>query len=361
MARLVETTFSESLQVDRENKVIRGVRVIGRESKNGRTYSDNSLRQLAEMYEGIDVNIDHPSRDNPDVERSLADGFGILKNNTLGSDGVYADLHYLESHVQAPAILERAERFSGSFGLSHNAEGQLVQEGDEWVVESIDVVHSVDLVNKPATNKGLFESKEERKMVKKTLREWLHKATPKHATKFIEMLGDAELADVAAEVEMPEDGSNPAEAVKDALAQEAMDIFKDDAVDPKETGKKVAELAKVVADVAAKVAPAAAEDEGSEEEEEEKAAEVAESRKMLARLNRVEAKNMLLESDRDATPERVAAVAAIPEANRQKLVESWPAKGSQSDGERPSYSRPAHEPSGSYDDVRESIFGKAVS
>ena len=340
MTQLLETTYSSDIHVDTDKKVICGVRVCGKVSKNGRTYSDNAMKQLAGFYEGIEVNIDHPSRENPTAERSIADGFGVLENVKLGKDGVYADLHYLESHPQAAVILERTERFPNNFGLSHNAEGQLEKRGDDWVVESVDRVHSVDLVGKPATNKGLFESQEEETM-KTTLRELIEKATPSHAKAIVEMLhGDEGLgADVGASLEMAaEDEANPAEAVATALAKEAEKIFLDPKVSPKDTGKQIAELAKVVEDVKAKVAPGAVEEEPVEEntDHEDENKPFPES---------IVAENLLLRAGREATPEQIVAVAAVPAASRKALVESWPAKdsGEVARAPRPGSSKPLTE------------------
>lgn len=55
-------------------------------------------------------------------------------------------------------IVEAAQRNPRRFGLSHHAEGRVVQRQGKSVVESIESVKSVDLVQSPATNQGLFES-----------------------------------------------------------------------------------------------------------------------------------------------------------------------------------------------------------
>ncbi|MCY2964859.1 MAG: hypothetical protein NT069_14680, partial [Planctomycetota bacterium] len=61
-------------------------------------------------------------------------------------------------HPQAPMIAEAAERNPCRFGLSHNAVGRVIQRDGQFIVESIDRVHSVDIVQNPATSLGLFES-----------------------------------------------------------------------------------------------------------------------------------------------------------------------------------------------------------
>jgi len=155
---LWETTFSETPQVDREAGVIRGVKILGRTSRNQRVYAPGALHAAARLYEGLAVNVDHPHGRTPAAPRQVAEGLGWLSAIRVTDEGVYGDLHYLRSHPQAEMIVEAAERNPWRFGLSHNAEGRVVKQGQEWVVESVERVHSVDVVQSPATNRGLFES-----------------------------------------------------------------------------------------------------------------------------------------------------------------------------------------------------------
>jgi hypothetical protein len=162
LTKLLEVTFSEATQVDREAGVIRNVKVLGRSSRNGRVYSEAALRQAARLYEGLGVNLNHPDRRESSIERPVQDGFGWLEGVRLGDDGVYGDLHYLRSHPHSAVIVEAAERNPRRFGLSHNAEGRVARRDGRTIVESIESVRSVDLVQNPATNRGLFESEERR-------------------------------------------------------------------------------------------------------------------------------------------------------------------------------------------------------
>lgn len=155
---LLETTYSPALRVDREAGIIRNVKILGRDSRNGRTYSDTALNEAARLYEGLGVNIDHPDRGVPDADRRLADGFGHLQNVRKNGDAVYGDLVYLKSHALAAQICEAADRMPRQLGLSHNAEGYVVHREGRWMVEHLERVRSVDLVRTPATNRGLFES-----------------------------------------------------------------------------------------------------------------------------------------------------------------------------------------------------------
>ncbi|RPI88840.1 MAG: hypothetical protein EHM42_04060 [Planctomycetaceae bacterium] len=155
---LKEVTFSEAPVVDRDQGVIRGVKILGRHSKNNRVYSDAALNQAAYLYEGLAVNLDHPLRSQTAGDRLVADGFGWLTSVGVRESGVFGDLHFLRSHPQAPMIAEAAERNPRRFGLSHNAVGRVALRDGAAIVEAIDRVHSVDVVQNPATCLGLFES-----------------------------------------------------------------------------------------------------------------------------------------------------------------------------------------------------------
>lgn len=151
--RLIEKTAVGG-RVDRQNGIVRGVKILGARSKNGRIYSNDALEKVTKFYEGVGVKIDHSEA----AERPLMDDVGILTNIRRKDDGIFGDFQILTSHPYAAAILERAERFPGSFGFSHQADGRVeVREGIEHVVDIVSV-ESVDLVSKPATNKSLFES-----------------------------------------------------------------------------------------------------------------------------------------------------------------------------------------------------------
>jgi hypothetical protein len=121
----------------------------------------NTARQRAlSLYEGREVYIDHPPRSNPKAERSTRDLLGVLRNAVCEPDGNYADLHYLTDTSDGKRIANMAEKMPLNFGCSHNADGSGAIKGRRYVIESIDAVRSVDIVTRPATTKGLYESVE---------------------------------------------------------------------------------------------------------------------------------------------------------------------------------------------------------
>ena len=158
IVRLHESSIGSAPDVDRKNGVIRNVKVLGTISQNGREYSEDAKRDAARILEGIHVNIDH-NRENPNAERGFTDTVGTLNGLYIRPDGVYAkELRIKKSHPLANLVFESAEQFPKSFGLSINAEGEVNKRGGRWIVDSLVNPQSVDIVSRPATTKGLFES-----------------------------------------------------------------------------------------------------------------------------------------------------------------------------------------------------------
>lgn len=336
--RIQEAVYSDSpLKVDRENGVIRGVKVLGKISKNQREYSDAAMTQAAQMYEGIDVNIDHPARTNGSVERGMAEGFGILTGVKKNGDGIFADLHYLKSHALAEMVLERAEKFPTKFGLSHNAEGMVTQgEGGTLVVESIDQMFSVDLVRNPATVAGLFESidPEKEPIVKKTIKQIAESLDSKlFGVQCLREMAEGETAVAEMPVEMPAE-SAPDDQVKAAFRAMVVAAFDDESLDAKATVKKIGEILKAQE----KLMSGGGEEESSSEEsseaveeshkQTENAALTALSEQVLRMEKRELARNLL--EGLGITPAQIGGdkmkllLEQKDETAMQSLIESWP-------------------------------------
>lgn len=143
-----------TVQIDKEAGVIRGVKILGLVSSNGRRYKPEALRGAIGMYEGLGVNLDHID---DDERRRVLDGFGRTRNVHMRDDGLYGDLEYLRKHPYSEQFIEAAERMPEQIGLSHSAFGKIMRDKDEEVVEEIHKVKSVDLVRYPASTRGLFE------------------------------------------------------------------------------------------------------------------------------------------------------------------------------------------------------------
>jgi len=144
-----------SLRVDRERGVISGVKILGLESANGRSYQPQAMADAAKLYEGRPVNVDHVEGQ----RRSYRDRIGRLTKIELRGDGLYGDLLVNPKHPLTEQLLWDAEHAPENVGLSHDAQGRTIARAGKVIVESIKSVRSVDLVAEPATTKGLFESK----------------------------------------------------------------------------------------------------------------------------------------------------------------------------------------------------------
>jgi hypothetical protein len=156
---LLEYVTSEAgtLAVDRKAGVIKNVKILGANSQNGRCYTPEAVRKAAKLYERKAVNVNHPGKSNE--SRSAYDRLGWLEGVYAKGGELFArKLHVLKTHPLAGPVMEAAERNPALFGLSHNAHGHEQKGSHGTVIESIDTVHSVDLVADAATVNGLFES-----------------------------------------------------------------------------------------------------------------------------------------------------------------------------------------------------------
>lgn len=146
-----------SLRIDRERGVVRGVKILGLESRNGRSYAADAVARARELYEGAKVNVNH-ARGNPSAPRDYQDRIGVIRNVAFTAEsGLFGDLHYNPEHALAGQLEWDAEHSPESVGLSHNVLAQTSKRDERVVVEAITRVLSVDLVADPATTRGLFE------------------------------------------------------------------------------------------------------------------------------------------------------------------------------------------------------------
>lgn len=340
MARVTESAFLEKAPaVDAERGIIRGVKLCGFESRNGRSYPQPVLSAATRLYEGAKVYVDHPQRTKLSEDRSFRDWAGNVRGVRMESNGLYGDLHLRTKSNDYEALIEAAEKNWADFGLSHVAECNVVKKNGKAVVESISEVYSVDVVTDPATNLCLTESRE--RPMKKTIKQLLESAETQGVSVrqvLVEMMeASPEMASV--EMETPE-GASPDDAIKAGFKAMITAIVDDDSLDSSAMLAKIKEILKAKDKVEGSDAPSSdppASDPPAD-------APTAES-KLAAKLAKLEAKTLLLESGREATDVRIKALAAAADADRKALLESWPAKDAapapKSSG-RPASSPPAN-------------------
>lgn len=143
--------------IDRAAGIIRGAKILGLESRNGRSYLPEALAGAIALYEGARVNVNH-ARSGPHAPRDYQDRIGLLRQVRFEAGaGLFGDLCFNPKHALAEQLLWDAEHAPENVGLSHNVDASTSQRDGRTLVESIAAVHSVDLVADPATTHGLFE------------------------------------------------------------------------------------------------------------------------------------------------------------------------------------------------------------
>jgi hypothetical protein len=147
----------QELRVDRDGGVIRGVKLLGLASRNGRRYRENALIEAIGLYEGAKVNVNHP-KGHALAPRDYQDRLGIVRGVQFRrGEGLFGDLHFNPRHALSEQLVWDAEHAPQNVGMSHNVLARTKQAGDEIVVEAITKVQSIDLVADPATTSGLYE------------------------------------------------------------------------------------------------------------------------------------------------------------------------------------------------------------
>ncbi|HEX3725842.1 MAG TPA: hypothetical protein VHV08_06350 [Pirellulales bacterium] len=146
-----------TMRIDRQQGILRGVKLLGFESRNGRRYSPAALAQAAGLYEGAKVNVNHP-KGNPLAARDYQDRLGQIRSVAVrDGQGLFGDFHFNPKHALAEQLLWDAEHAPENVCFSHNVEARVSRQGGQPYVEAILKVQSVDLVADPATTRGLFE------------------------------------------------------------------------------------------------------------------------------------------------------------------------------------------------------------
>lgn len=148
-------------RVDEQSGRISDVALLGRVSKNDRIYTEQAMKEAAQLYQGARVYLDHPTDrelKRRDGVRSVRDLVGRIQNPRHAGDRVRGDIDLIES-PDRDRILSLAQKAPELVGASHRARGEVCVRGDgTQVVESLETVHAIELVTEPATVSGLNEA-----------------------------------------------------------------------------------------------------------------------------------------------------------------------------------------------------------
>lgn len=315
--------YSPNSKVDREQAVIRDVMILGKLAKNGREYSQQARLAAVPLYEGMSVNLNHPSREAIKTPRGIEEKWGWLQNVRATDDGVMGDLHYLKSHQYTEQLLELAERNPAQFGLSHNADCSGYRTEGKSIIESVDKVRSVDVVQRPATTSGLFEHEEEEPM--KTTIKAILTGVPdgtrgkKQLLAVLEMDGMADMGAVA--VDAPAEGAAPEDQVWEAFRTAVISILDNNDLSMEDTITQMSEVLKKYEESFGSANPTT----------EDKTVPTTEGIDELRReVKQMKAENkaltLLVQNDIEATPGRVKSVISVLESETElkDVLSSFP-------------------------------------
>lgn len=157
--RILHESFGATIEkVDKENHVLRGVKLIGLDSPSRkRKYKEDALRKAVPLYEGASINIGHVDRTD---KRHPGDVLGQTRNvKFVEGKGNFGDVHLIPGHPMTQRMEWIAENMPNVLAMSHAAGGMgSLDAGGIEIIEEILNVVSVDVVVKGGTTKGLFES-----------------------------------------------------------------------------------------------------------------------------------------------------------------------------------------------------------
>lgn len=336
---LFEVTYSDAPQVDSDAGVIRGVKILGRTSRNGREYSDAALHQAARFYEGLGVNLNHRGQERTGGERTVEEGLGWLQNIEVRPEGVFGNLHYFRSHQHANLLVEAAQRNPKRFGLSHHAEGRVERRDGRLVVESIESVRSVDVVQNPATSSGLFESAEESSVA--TVKDVLA-AGPATLAELVE---DQVIAAFAETAEFVGENCEDDDRLASAVQSLALNLLEDEQLALQTRLRQAYRVLNAHHELGRPQPPALSEAASLLQTGAAGHSGPATLEQLLERIERLETqarcRTLLETAGRAPTPARLEALAALDsDDDRQELIESWPDR----DVVRPARMRPSTSP-----------------
>lgn len=234
-------------KIDRDKGIIYDVKFLGENSRNppprNNHYPRGTREKAISLMEGVRVNIDHPKKGEEEQTRSYAAGIGVPRNIREAGDGLRGDFHFNPKHPLAEQIFWDAENCPGNLGFSINGKAKPpVMRDGKRVVEELVELQSVDLVSRPATTMGIFESLEPSTMTVK-IRDVLATAFPKHLTLLREMEDAGQVAP-AAEMPAPEAGADSTAQANEAFKQMVCAVFDDKSLDMKGKLAKIKEILK---------------------------------------------------------------------------------------------------------------------
>ena len=220
--------------VDETNHVIKHVKLLGKTSINHRDYTPAINPKVLKAYENAPVFAGHVKQPGQTRNGSYGDRIGSIRGASIEADGLYGNLHYNPEHPLAKGLVWEAKNEPTNLGLSHHAD-LAYRDSKQSIVESIEHVYSVDLVNRPATTNGLFESENPVKTLKQVLESLPADTHGKSALEEV-MAGSPAMADLPVDAPV---GGQADDQIKAAFRSAVTAAFDDDSLDSKATLTKI--------------------------------------------------------------------------------------------------------------------------
>lgn len=258
--------YSKPAEIDAVNGIIKGVKLCGTESANKRRYPLPVLQKNLAKYANAPVYFAHSDKDRDFWEQAGQ----VMSNPRMGPDGVYGDVQCLMKDPHVQKFFEAAEKMPSTIGMSHSAAGDGHYEGETLVVDDLEEVFSVDIVTRPATTKGLFESKGAPVAKTIKLKALLEKIEPRfkgNRPKWLKKLREDDTAAPAAmgaDVPDPGDeGGSAEDMLKKGFRAAIEKILDDDGLDLQTKISQIKEIMKTEEKMLQKDDPAPPSDSGS--------------------------------------------------------------------------------------------------
>ena len=159
---MTEDSAVEELE-DGGGTMVRGMKLLGLESKNGRTYDTHGVRSTgSDRLTGARVFLNHPAQATD--ARRYEDQIGsVVSARYREGQGHFGDVRFNPKPAVYEQLMWDIRNNPSGLGMSINASLKVNRRRDSAgriVVEGIHSIRSVDIVTHPATTNGVFEHEE---------------------------------------------------------------------------------------------------------------------------------------------------------------------------------------------------------
>lgn len=218
-------------KADRTGNFLPDVKIVGLESLNGRLYPLPMLTRAIPLYEGAQVNDNHPAGAST-APRGYSERMGFVSQiKPVEGSGLHGRFNYNPHHPLTEKLLWDFENNPRAAAFSHNVLARGRYQGEKLLVEEITRVISVDLVGDGGTNRSLTEALQEfdmttaGKTVKRALAVLLRESAPAEYAAY-ESVATASGIELAREFDVTE-GAKPLDQLLACLEAMQLEVGRD--------------------------------------------------------------------------------------------------------------------------------------